>query len=244
MIVSPDSPLKNLPSGMPRKQILFLDAIRYSIEMAALAYSRLCSTLLEITITYGNAELDRSSSFISSFQDAWATVDSVYRLRTLLQRAPKFKQNMPGLQLFYRHTEVIDDLRNSIQHLGTEIEAILDKDIPALGILRWFALSDPERRSGLSCIMLSGSIFSGQHDMVNPLGRTIDLPVELVTLTVSEYTVCLSDIMKDVLRLTNGIERSLEGQVLGMPLAGADVLICMEIASDIGPNGATSDSSE
>lgn len=48
MIVSEESRFRRLPPELKPKQRLFFDGIRYSIETADLAYSRLRETLLQI----------------------------------------------------------------------------------------------------------------------------------------------------------------------------------------------------
>jgi len=49
MIIEDDSPFHQLPAALNRKQTLFLDGIRYSVEMADLAHSRLQAALLQHT---------------------------------------------------------------------------------------------------------------------------------------------------------------------------------------------------
>ena len=41
MIIDEGSPFRRLPSELDRRQALFLDGIRYSVEMADLAHTRL-----------------------------------------------------------------------------------------------------------------------------------------------------------------------------------------------------------
>ncbi len=49
MMIREDSPLRRLPSGLDLKQTLFLDAIRYSVDMADIAHTRLRETLISLT---------------------------------------------------------------------------------------------------------------------------------------------------------------------------------------------------
>jgi hypothetical protein len=49
MIIDDGSPFMQLPAALNRKQALFLDGIRYSVEMATLAHARLRRTLLNHT---------------------------------------------------------------------------------------------------------------------------------------------------------------------------------------------------
>jgi hypothetical protein len=48
MIIDDNSPLRRLPGELNRKQALFLDGIRYSVEIAYLSHTRLRQTLFEL----------------------------------------------------------------------------------------------------------------------------------------------------------------------------------------------------
>lgn len=119
MVIKNDSPLRRLPSDLNMKQTLFLDAIRYSVEMADVAHIRLRETLLSLTSEFRSRRkaVNVGSAGLNAMLDAWSLVDSIHRLRMLLKHMPFVKQKSPGLVSFYKQTTGIDDLRNAIQHI-------------------------------------------------------------------------------------------------------------------------------
>lgn len=92
-------------------------------------------------------------------------------------------------------------------------------------------MNDPNMRSGLCCSLIAGTTFESKgHLVVNPLGKNLSLPVDLVTLSASGHTICLSDVMRDVERITRNIELQLEKQFTNFSQAGSDILICLAMA--------------
>ena len=65
--------------------------------------------------------------------------------------------------------------------------------------------------------------------MLNPAGGSVVKPVDLITLTASGYSICLSDVMREIEALTRAIEEQLSEQFTDLPQAGADLLISMEL---------------
>ncbi len=229
MIVSNDSPLRRLPSQLNHKQTLFLDGIRYSIEMADLAHSRLQRTLCALTFDRDSSE-NHHLDFISSVLDAWSIVDSVHRLRALLRQAPGIKQKSSGLRIFLRRTAHIKDLRNSVQHLNRQIDAMVNQRLPVWGLLSWVAI-DPHGGTGCCCSLIPGTLFPSKgHPLVNPAGKNILVPIDLITLKASGHSVCLSDVMKAVQLLARSAEQELTEQFKNLPRPGADLLICLRVA--------------
>ena len=49
MIVQANSPFRHLPVNLDSRQTLFLDGIRYSIEMIDIAYTRIRQTLYQLS---------------------------------------------------------------------------------------------------------------------------------------------------------------------------------------------------
>jgi hypothetical protein len=234
MIISDNSQLRRLPAELNHKQTLYLDGIRYSIEMADLAHTRLRNTLEILT---NNALTDGQSSTVSNNHsdvtsavlDAWSIVDSLYRLRGLLDQAPGFKKKSPALRVVKQNTEATEQLRHAVQHLNQHINRLVSLDLPVWGELSWFVIS-PDCRSGFSCWLRTGTIFKSMgQPIVNPVGKTIDPPVDLVTLAAHEHSICLSNAMRVVERLTKSIEDQLKEQFSDRPQAGADLLLCAEL---------------
>lgn len=138
MIVGEDCPLRRLPAALDRKQTLFLDGIRYSAEMADLAHVRVQHTLHRLAMSSKDSEENSGNldhlAVLSAMQDAWAIVDSLHRLRGLLQQMPGIKQNTPNMRVFRQQTDKVEDLRNGVQHLNQQIHKLVSQS-DRLGIL-------------------------------------------------------------------------------------------------------------
>ena len=204
MLVGEDSPLWQLPVNLNPKRRLFLDGIRYSIEMADLAHSRLRETLLVLTeehaINQQGLQADRRF-VVSAVLDAWAIVDSVHRLRGLLLKTPRFKQKSPNMRLFRDRTAKVEDLRNSVQHLNEEVDKLLPQKLPVWGVLSWFVVPDPNSQIGYACALRTGTEFEGYtSDLKIPQDETVSLPIDRITLTAHGQSVSLSDVMQAVKR--------------------------------------------
>jgi hypothetical protein len=146
-LVPIDSPLRRVPKSVDRRVVLFLDGIRYSIECYELAWTRLERSLDTLSHLADDAK-DFTPLIVAATSDAWTMVDSANRLLTLLDQAPKLKKKEPELQLFRRRTEVIEDLRNFFQHLGSEIASFSKRKKPLLGTIKWVtAQGDPNDRN-------------------------------------------------------------------------------------------------
>ncbi len=98
------SPLRRLPSGLNIKQTLFFDAIRYSVEMADMSHCRLKETLIDLTGKFKSTKKkDLGTETVRAFLDAWSIVDSINRLKALLNQLPYAKKNGPGLVVFQKN---------------------------------------------------------------------------------------------------------------------------------------------
>ena len=116
--------------------ILFLDGIRYSLQAFELSSRRLAETLHHLAHLTKDRE-DLGELISAATVDAWSIVDSVHRLRELLQQLPGLKKNTPELQLFLRRTASIEDLRHYFQHFRTEIDSFVEKSMPLWGTISW-----------------------------------------------------------------------------------------------------------
>jgi hypothetical protein len=197
--------------------------------MAALAYFRLQKNLYDLTLSCTNSS-SPPLDFTSAMLDAWSIIDSVHRLRILINKTPGLKKQSPGFQIFDRGTTSIKDLRNFIQHLDEETQDLVGQNIPVWGVLSWFTMLDPKHNSGFTCTILAGTIFQSMDGLlINPLGKEIKAPVDLITLTANNSVICLSDVMRHVEKLTRSMESGLHEQLKNMPPAQGDVMACAEI---------------
>jgi len=218
-----------IPSGWDRKQMLYLDGIRYSIQIADLAYSRLCESLLRLhKRRKGLEEGELTVTITGAMLDAWSIIDSIVRLRGLLGQTPNLKQNVPQLQLFKRKTETVPKLRNRVQHLNHEIEQLVAKEIPALGVISWLVVLNEPEKYLCSCSISAGTFFSRTVPFIMPVGIPLETPIDHVTLN-AEVSVNFCDIMAEVENVTRYLEILLRDQFGDLPIAGGTPFLQVEI---------------
>jgi hypothetical protein len=236
MIINEDSPLRRLPSALDHKQALFIEGIRYSIEMADLSHKRIQPTLYRLArLSHKASSALDPLAFLSAFQDAWSMVDSIHRLRGLLNHMPGIRKSTPGYKVFRRRTAEIEDLRNVVQHLDTQINTIIDQGLPVWGVLSWVTVLDPDKHIVTSCSLVAGRTFRSQHPMINPVGKRIRLTADLITLTASTHSICLSEVMRDIEKLTSQMEEQFSKQFDDLPTFPADLLVAIDLAQTTDP---------
>jgi len=131
-----DSPFRKPPGFLTRKQLLVVDGLRYSAEMAHVAYQRLRSTLQEISAGHFTPS---SAHAVEALQDAWSIVDSANRFRDLLGNFPGLKQDS-WTKVFRERTVDVDELRNCVQHPVGELENLAMGGGQVWGYLSWAEL--------------------------------------------------------------------------------------------------------
>jgi hypothetical protein len=229
VIVREDSPLRRLPEALEPRQASFLDGIRFSIEIADLAYSRLVGTLHGLSLHSEKSTADPLGPLIAgAISDAWLVVNSINRLRYLLEHLPMGKKSRwYSLRAFLQNTKPITELRHIVQHLNEKIAGLAEKGKPVWGSLSWFHLLDSKK--GRSCMIVAGRLAAGEHRFVNPLGKPVRAPIDHVTLTSGDITADLSATMVGVVSLTGELETSLRKSFKDLPTSGADALFFVEV---------------
>jgi hypothetical protein len=158
-LIPKDSTLRKIPTSVDRRTILFLDGVRYSIQAFELASSRLALTLDRLS--NGKEITDDLGEIISeATTDAWSIIDSIHRLRELLEQMPGLKKNVPELQLFLRRTAPVEDLRHFFQHFRTEIESFVERGMPLWGTISW-AYANPATGLPETHTIVPGTFFDG-----------------------------------------------------------------------------------
>jgi hypothetical protein len=218
---------------MDSRQALFFDGIRFAIEAADFAHARLRGTLLSLARSLGCAAPMHAET-PAAIVDAWSIVDSLHRLRGLIQYAPGLerRQQWPALRVFQDATSAVEDLRNVAQHLNQEIQAMADANWPVWGVLKWFVVNE-NRTGGRICTLVAGRIAPRAVTVLQPGGRSIpesELPLGMITLSAHNAELCLSDAMEHVRRVTDALENALRTQQgPDVPTSGSDVLIGVDI---------------
>jgi hypothetical protein len=227
-MIASDSVLRRLPHGLNRKQVLFLDGARLAIEMADSAITRLRNTLL-LLATRPQETQNRRTKILDAVQDAWSIVDSVHRLRSLLQHMPGMKQKSPSLQLFYRRTAEIESLRNCVQHLDRAIDDLVTLGAPVWGTLSWLAVIDTSAKIVRCCTIVAGTIFDATHPILNPAGKATISGIDEITLSAGGTTIRLNEVMSRIPPVIRIIETSLKKQFAKFPRHAADMLVFVDM---------------
>ncbi len=196
MLLTFNSPLRNLPASLDQKQALFFSGIRLSLDMIEQAYShleKLCQLLL-LQETLENQSLQLASSYSA----AWSLIDSMHRLQILLKQLPGFKQKSPPFQVLYRKMNDVENVRNLMQHLDKEITGLISSNSSLCGSLSWLHIKDTESGVVESCITTNGAQNNEMHEIINPIGMELRPPIDHITLTLGAQRVNFSEIYRAV----------------------------------------------
>lgn len=230
MIIRNDSPLKRLPANLVPRQRLFFDGIRYSVEMADLAYASLRDAVYQISLAGLRNDKLPSHVYPLVYLHAWSVIDSVNRLRVLQERFPAKKKSRGfHTRAFLAATADVEKLRHGVQHLDERIEKLVGESKPVWGSISWVAMFHPDDRVATVHTLIGGTIADGEHPPPNPLGEPMRSPIDFITLNAYGISVNLSRIIESVERVVRAWERGLEDKFKEFPAAGADVWISLEI---------------
>ena len=224
------------PEFVPRRQVLYLDAIEESFRMASLSYERLQESLLgwmslrdpaKTSLPRPSDEMSRLNSAI--LLDAWSLVDVLNRLRVMVESMPGLKKSSPGVKSLLQSLGPIEELRNAVQHLYGEVHTIADSGHPIWGSLSW---ATPPVKPGdalKAAAFIPGTLAPVKGiPVVNPVGRTCEYPVGLIELTAAGKTVSLSDMVAAVLRFADRLELAAKAAFVDPPEEGSGIVFNLD----------------
>ena len=195
-----------------RRQELFLDAIETSLVMAKVSYARLYQGLVQKSNpTETNSLVDYPKVILL---DAWTFVDTINRLRILVSQMPGLKKNSRVTQ-FQKATESTEILRDFVQHVNAEIPKVENTGWPIWGSISWVYLSFD--LDGKPKILIQ-SIIPGRLakvkgiPMVNPVGKSLEIPIDHISLSATGVTLNLSDIHRLVVEFEKRFLVALGGE--------------------------------
>lgn len=226
MIISRTSPLLNLPSGLDRKQRYFLEGIRLSIQLVDTSYRRLSSSIRDLP---ENARPE-FGTVPQLLLDAWGQVDATFRLRGLIEQMPRYRKKAPSKQVYLRATANVEALRNSLQHLNTDIDTLLSLDVPIMGALTW--LRPCARGTGTFLLesAIPGALAGSSPRSLVQLPSEAPTEVSCVTLWAAGTSADLTAIHAATARLATALEGSLAKRFASHPTDMADLLVGMELS--------------
>ena len=228
MIIGAESSLRKPPKIGDQKQVRFIDAIRLTAEGVDIAYERLVDELSN----FENECERRDYKVASLVLDAWSVIDSVHRLRGLVDNMPRYKGRAPSKQIFLRATKDVVDLRNSVQHLGTDIDSLAESELPVLGALTW--IRPINEASGEMSVE---SLIPGQFYFVQPESHvqvpdTVPDRLNHIKLWASGGSADISALVVAVDRLCQSLEASLTKHMDQLPdqsRADSDIHAVIEV---------------
>jgi hypothetical protein len=242
MIIGEDSSLRYLPGGLKAEQKLFLDGVRYSIDIADLAYDRLRQILPLLTdrgLEEGSKDVELSSLIAAALLDAWAIADAANRLRVLLPGLARLKlgidKRSPALAAFDKHTQGrVKGLETLAQSLDRERRRLFGYRSSAWGVLGWVAMPD-DGKPGYMCFIVPGTICPKRIPMINPLLKSgLKPPVDLITLAIGREFLCLTEALRAMEKTAAQLDTALAARFGTVRNARRDVLARTEI--EFGPD--------
>lgn len=216
-MLSENSVLGRLPPGLDRKQLVFLDGIRHTAEIASLAYFRLESTLTWLVSNTHNSP-PQSQAYTAAFLDAWALVDAIDRFRVLWKLLPgmAFTPADPTVNSFEEIAQPVRNLRNVADHLAQRAEYVAASGSPVLGLLSWVTYPNETSDDGYTCVLAPGTRVAGNWTLVNPAGGghfSVPRRTGMIHLAAGEHRANLSAVLPEMRSRVEETERGLTEQI-------------------------------
>lgn len=227
-MISDESPFRSLSRDIPRRQILQLDGLRLSAEMAWLAYESLQNLLIELSKEDRGPLGDR---VVRGLLHAYSVIDSGHRFRELLQHFRGLEHNAV-YEIFMRGTKDVEPLRHIVQHLRGNVDRIAEEGLAALGTLTWLGPSAVPGGPPTSGILQPGTFYGKQLTY----GPVIDLESSLsehsiadISLATAGSKVNLSKLVERLQGFVKGLEPSLEEHVRNKERFNSDVIMAITL---------------
>lgn len=203
--VDPDSPLRHPPAALSERQLVMLDGIRYSADMAGIAIDRLWAKLCWID---QNADAASTADTAEAMLDAWSIIDAAHRLADLIANLPGLA-NASWRRVFQIRMREALELRNVWQHQHGEAARIVEQRGQIWGALAW-AQHDGERSTGRWFIAVAGTEFLGsQWTFAGPANAIPREDGRRIRLLHGERTVYLARMVRDIFEAISHVEEDI-----------------------------------
>jgi hypothetical protein len=231
MLLSQDSIFRKIPLRLKPEQVYAFDAIRYSIDIADISYTRLLESLYSVSFQEDQA----GYSFPYIFGDSWTMINNLTIFNTILTQYFKIDHLDP---LLFPLTN-LKTLRNSNQHISERFEIANNPyQFPVFGKLTWLA-QNMETMGAVYMSLYSGVFTSKEKSGIEFICSIPDdsKPIYNVCLTgviqvdkkkMEEKAICLTDLYKDVSVIISELENQLSSQIQPDELSkthNADLLV-------------------
>jgi len=189
------------PHAGDRDLVFYLDGLRYSFRMAALAGLRLRDTVEHITCLKEREE-EYTDAVVSALLDAWTLVDICHRVRELVQQTPQLSRRTPQVQVFLRATEDAKELRHYVQHFRSGITGLPRVANPVWGALSWVSTVNPMR----CYTVFTGTVFPGVEVPSCSFDTQEGRFAHVLALTAAGRTVDLAAMADHLAKLRDYVE--------------------------------------
>lgn len=200
--VAHDSPLRKPPQPISERQIVLLDGIRYSVDMAGIAIDRLWRQLCFIDTSESPIE---NHHIAEAALDAWSIIDAAHRMSDLVENLPGLP-NADWRRVFRQRVNDALELRNAWQHQVGEAARIIEARGQAWGALSWVKHED-NRPTGRWFLAVVGSDFKGSSwtfaGPANAIARVSTRRIRLIHLGKSVY---LARLVRDMVEALHHLE--------------------------------------
>jgi hypothetical protein len=223
MLIAPDSSLRRVPVGLDRRQQIVLDGLRISADVIDLCFRRLTAALRLLPIQPADTA-ERVELACSANLDAWTIVDHVHRFSELLRQMPMVKQNLPQFQLLFRAATEAEQMRNYIQHVRNEINALSSSGQSVWGSLTWALKQDFDAGRRTKYSLSVGTFYEGNFAAVGAFPETVTKDVDFIEIHAGSRSFELTTLLTHVERVIRSFEEGVEAQAGGRPRHGSDFL--------------------
>ena len=176
--------MKQLSNISDRADIARIESIRVSYQICYDAFEELCELLKS------NDQKPNFSEVIKLLRKAWELIDFANRFATLLIQMRGMKHKDPRMKALIDLKPTIDEMRNLVQHLTTELLSLPANPAPVLGALTW---TSADRLTGRTACV--GYLPSGTNVNSAAFDRTTGLLVPDIILNAMDHAINLSETM-------------------------------------------------
>lgn len=206
-----DSPLRKPPAEISERQIVILDGIRYSADMAAIALERLWAKLCAIDQDKDTSPTPWATA--EAMLDAWSIIDAAHRLIDLIRSLPGLP-NAPWQRVFQQRMEDAIALRNVWQHQDREAPRVVEQRGQIWGALAWMQHDGP-KPTGHWFLAVGGTEFKGSNwTFAGPANAIPREDSRRVRLLHGERTVYLARMVGDIFEAIRSLENDLRAGAL------------------------------
>jgi hypothetical protein len=215
---------------LPRRQVLFIDGLRLSAQMAAGSLELLENLLSAADATDASAKVVPVRALIH----AYGVVDAIHRFREMTRNMPGLRKDA-GYTLLLQRTQPAEDIRHHLQHLNQELESVEAQRAPALGVVTWLRGSSTPGVLVHTLVAVPGTFYSEAEFASGVIDRESLPPPDVITnirLVAGHHDVDLDSLVGAAFAFMDGIAPSLQVTAAGKQRLGCDMVVSAALVVD------------